>query len=129
MPLNERSEKNLEGVHEDLQKVVRRAHELAEAAGLDFIITEGVRSMRRQRELMAAGATRTMKSRHLTGHAVDFAPLISGVVSWKWPPFYTLADLFKQAAAESGVAIQWGGDWRTFKDGPHIELDREKYPA
>jgi peptidoglycan L-alanyl-D-glutamate endopeptidase CwlK len=26
------------------------------------------------------------------------------------------------------VPIVWGGDWRTFKDGPHFELDRRKYP-
>ena len=129
MPLNERSEKNLIGVHADLVKVVRRADELAEAEGLDFIVTEGLRTMKRQRELVAAGASKTMKSRHLTGHAIDFAPLIAGEVTWKWPPFIALAAMFKKAAAELGIAIAWGGDWKSFKDGPHVELDRSQYPA
>lgn len=125
MPLNERSLKNLEGVHADLVKVVKRAAELAE---VDFIVTEGLRTMKRQRELVAAGASRTLKSRHLTGHAIDFAPVVGGEVTWKWPPFFLIADAFKAAAKELGVAIVWGGDWVRFKDGPHIELDRKAYP-
>ena len=85
--------------------------------------------MKRQRELVAAGASKTMKSRHLTGHAIDFAPIIAGEVTWKWPPFIVLAAMFKKAAAELGIAIVWGGDWKSFKDGPHVELDRSQYPA
>ena len=85
--------------------------------------------MKRQRELVAAGASKTMKSRHLTGHAIDFAPIIAGEVTWKWPPFIALAAMFKKAAAELGIAIAWGGDWKSFKDGPHVELDRSQYPA
>ena len=126
MQLDERSERNLVGVHADLVKVVRRAHELSETP---FVIIEGLRTMKRQRELVAAGASKTLRSRHLTGHAVDFAPLIAGEVSWKWPPFLTVAEAFKRAAAELGVRIAWGGDWRLFRDGPHIELDRKAYPA
>lgn len=126
MQLDERSERNLSGVHEDLAKVVRRAAELADTP---FIVTEGLRTMKRQRELVAAGASKTLRSRHLTGHAIDFAPLIGGEVTWKWPPFALVAVAFKRAAAELGVPIAWGGDWRTFKDGPHIELDRKSYPA
>lgn len=125
MQLDERSLRKLEGVHPDLQKVVSRAAELSD---IDFVVTEGVRAMKRQRELVAAGASRTLKSRHLTGHAIDFAPIIGGEVTWKWPPFHVIADAFKRAARELGVAIVWGGDWQRFKDGPHIELDRKIYP-
>lgn len=126
MQLDERSERNLTGVHEDLAKVVRRAAELSETP---FIVTEGLRTMKRQRELVAAGASKTLRSRHLTGHAIDFVPLVGGEVTWKWPPFALVAAAFKRAAAELGVPIGWGGDWRTFKDGPHIELDAKRYPA
>jgi peptidoglycan LD-endopeptidase CwlK len=125
MQLDERSLKKLEGVHDDLVRVVRRAAELSE---VDFIVTEGLRSMKRQRELVAAGASKTLKSRHLTGHAIDFAPVVSGEVTWKWPPFFLIADAFKRAAQELKVAIVWGGDWLRFKDGPHIELERRAYP-
>lgn len=126
MQLDERSLKKLEGVHEDLVRVVMRAADLSE---VDFIVTEGLRPMKRQRALVAAGASKTLKSRHLTGHAIDFAPVVDGEVTWKWPPFFLIADAFKKAAREVGVAIVWGGDWLRFKDGPHVELDRRVYPG
>lgn len=124
MKLNEHSLKKLNGIHPDLRKVVMRA---AEDTPIDFIVTEGVRSMRRQRELVESGASQTFNSRHLTGHAIDFAPVIGGEITWKWPPFRAIARNFKEAAQELGIAIAWGGDWRDFKDGPHIELDRRVY--
>lgn len=123
-----KGEDKLSGVHEDLARVVRRAHEMALEAGDDFMIVEGLRTLKRQRELFVAGASRTMKSRHLTGHAVDLAPIVGGEVTWKWPAFFPLASQMKAAARELGVPIVWGGDWRTFKDGPHFELDRRQYP-
>lgn len=122
--LNERSEKALVGVHPDLVAVVRRAAEIMPGG---FIITEGMRTKERQRELFAKGLSKTMNSRHLVGLAVDFAPLIDGDVTWKWPAFPPVANAFKQAAKELNIAIEWGGDWRKFKDGPHIELSRSVY--
>ncbi len=124
--LNERSEAKLEGVHADLVKVVRRAAEICE---IDFVVVEGLRTMKRQRELVAKGASKTLKSRHLTGHAVDLAPVIDGEISWAWPPFYIIADAMDAAAQELNVAIEWGGRWKTWKDGPHWQLPWKEYPA
>jgi peptidoglycan L-alanyl-D-glutamate endopeptidase CwlK len=121
---SQRSLKNLQGVHPDLVRVVHRALELSP---LDFVVTEGLRTVERQRELLAAGASRTMNSRHITGHAIDFAALVGGEVRWDWPLYRKIADAFKQAAAEKGVAIVAGADWVKFRDGPHIELDRRVY--
>jgi peptidoglycan L-alanyl-D-glutamate endopeptidase CwlK len=70
-----------------------------------------------------------MNSRHLTGHAFDFVPLLAGKVRWDWPLFHREIKYFKDAATQLGVSIVWGGDWKTFKDGPHIELDWKKYPG
>jgi len=123
--LNTRSLNALKGVHPDLVRVVKRAAELSPTP---FIVTEGLRSLARQKELVAKGASKTMRSRHLTGHAIDFDPVVGGKITWKWPAFKPVADAFKQAAQELKVAIVWGGDWRTFKDGPHIELNRKFYP-
>ena len=103
--LSERSLKNLTGVHEDLVKVVKRADELCAEAGLDFAITEGLRTLARQRQLVARGASMTMKSRHLTGHAVDFVPLVEGEPNWKWPAFWPIVELFEKAGKELGVEI------------------------
>jgi len=117
--LTDRCHKRLEGVHADLVRVVKRA---ALTSEVPFIVTEGLRTSKRQAELVKAGASKTMNSRHLTGHAVDVAPVIGGKVCWDWPPFHKIAAAMKQAAEFEGVALTWGGDWRTFKDGPHFEL-------
>ena len=122
--LTPRDMQRLSGVHTDRVRVHSRAR-----ASEDFIVTEGLRSTERQRQLVAAGASQTMASRHLTGHAVDLAALVGGVVRWDWPLYDRLAQAVKKAAAEEEVAIVWGGDWPKFRDGPHFELDRGRYPA
>ena len=121
-----RSENRLQGVHPHLVRVARRALEITT---VDFSVIEGVRSLSRQKELVARGASKTMNSRHLTGHAIDIAPYIDGTIRWDWPPFYELARAMKQAADEFGIDLEWGGDWVSFKDGPHFQLSWETYPA
>ncbi len=123
--LSQKSLDRLKGVHPDLVKVVKRAIELTP---IDFRITEGLRTKERQAYLLKKGATRTMRSRHITGHAIDFVALPSGQVSWEWSHYPKIADAFKQAAAELGVSIEWGGDWKSFRDGPHIQLNHKIYP-
>jgi peptidoglycan L-alanyl-D-glutamate endopeptidase CwlK len=123
--LGQRSLSRLEGVHPDLVRVVKKA---AAMSALDFTVLEGLRTLDRQKQLMASGATKTLNSRHLTGHAVDLAPMIGGTVRWDWPLYHQLAAVVKDAAKAENVPIQWGGDWRTFKDGPHWELPWKQYP-
>ena len=118
------SKNNLKGVHPDLVKVVERAISLST---IDFRVTEGLRSKTRQIELVNKGASKTLNSRHITGHAVDVVALIGGSVRWDWPLYDIIAKAFKQAAKELNIPIVWGGDWKTFKDGPHFELDRNVY--
>ena len=119
--LGTRSMQNLSGVHPDLIKVVKRAIEITEQ---DFTVLEGIRSTERQRQLYKSGASKTMNSRHITGHAVDLAPW---PISWEWEQFYPIADAMKQAAEDVGVEVEWGGDWKSFKDGPHWQLPRSDY--
>lgn len=123
--LSRRSLERMQGVHPDLVKVVLLAIQLTE---VDFGITEGVRTIEKQREYFAKGASKTMNSRHLTGHAVDLAAYIGAEVRWDWPLYHKLADAMKRAANSLNVPIVWGGDWKSFKDGPHFELDRKDYP-
>ena len=123
--LGARSLSRLQGVHPDLVRVVKRA---AAMSDLDFTVLEGLRTVERQKELFKQGATRTMNSRHLTGHAVDLAPMLDGKVSWEWPLYHRLAKIVKAAAAAEKVALTWGGDFRSFKDGPHWELSWKAYP-
>lgn len=119
-----RSRARMKGVHPALVSVMEAA---ILRSSVDFLITEGLRTPARQAALVRAGASRTLKSRHLTGHAVDVAALVDGRVRWDWPLYPPIAKAVKAAAAEQGTAIVWGGDWPTLRDGPHFELDRRVF--
>lgn len=123
--LGKRSIERLQGVHPDLVRVVERAIDLTT---VDFTVLEGLRSPERQQTLVASGASQTLNSRHITGHAVDLGAWVDNQVDWSWPLYHKIANAMKAAANALGVAIVWGGDWKTFKDGPHFELDRKYYP-
>ena len=134
--LGKRSKQRLEGLHPDLRSVVELAITLAM---VDFTVLEGVRPEKRQLLLFAAGATSTMNSRHMvkqkkdggTGlaYAVDLGAWVGGEVRWDWPLYDKIATCMKLAAVELDIEIVWGGDWRSFKDGPHFQLPWATYPA
>lgn len=130
MKLSATSLARLKGVHPDLVRVVKRA---ADLHPVEFRITCGLRTLAEQKILVARGASKTMKSRHLPGrggfsHAVDVAFVIDGKLRWDWPLFDAIAKTMKRAAALEKVPIEWGGDWKTFKDGPHFQLPWKQYP-
>ena len=135
------------GVKPELANTVKRALELSP---IDFGVTEGKRSIERQKELVARGLSQTMNSKHLSGNAVDLVAYLSGRVCWEMSAYDELADAMKQAAKETEIAVRWGGAWqvrdirlhegtmedamnayidlrrsegrRPFLDGPHFEL-------
>lgn len=150
--LSRKSRDRLVGVHPDLRKVVERAIHITPQ---DFGVSEGVRSVARQAQLVAQGASQTMNSRHITGHAVDLFAVERGKVVWDWPRYMLIADAMKAAAGEFAVTLRWGGAWnvenlaafdgssedamadyvaarkaqgrRPFLDGPHFELPASLY--
>ena len=117
---SQRSLDNLKGVHEDLVSVVTRALELTER---DFMVIEGLRTEERQRQLVAEGKSKTMNSRHLTGHAVDIVPY---PVSWEWEDFRPVVNAMREAAKELGIDLEHGFDWGW--DAPHHQLAWGSYP-
>jgi len=117
--LSQRSLDKLNGVNDDLIAVVKRAIELTE---IDFGVTEGLRSAERQEQLVAEGKSQTLKSKHLIGCAVDVVAYVDGKVSWDKEHYITISKAFKEAAKELNVSIRWGGDFKSFFDGPHFEL-------
>lgn len=117
--LSQRSLDRLKGVDERLVKVVKRAIELTT---IDFGVTEGLRDPQRQKELVSKGFSQTLKSKHLTGHAVDVAAYVDGRVSWEAKYYHEISKAFKEAAQELKINIRWGGDFKSFFDGPHFEL-------
>ena len=124
--LSQRSKDNLKNVHPDLIRVIKTALSLSP---VDFTVIEGRRTVERQKQLVASGASKTMNSRHLHGFAVDLLPIdpATGKGAFDWPLYHKLAPAVKQAAALEGVSITWGGDWTTFRDGPHFELPHALY--
>ena len=123
--LGQRSKLRLTGIHPDLVKVVERAIKIT---GVDFTVLEGIRTPERQKALVEAGASQTLNSRHLTGHAVDLGAWVGDEVRWDWPLYYKIAAAMKDASKQVNVPIEWGGDWRNFKDGPHFQLPRKTHP-
>ncbi len=125
-----RSEASLKGVHPDLVKVYRRAVELSD---LDPVVTQGPRTVAEQRRLVAAGASRTMNSRHIPGKdglgkAIDIAFIFGPDLRWDWPLYKSFASIMKKAGKELKIPVEWGGDWTSFKDGPHFQLPAKEYP-
>lgn len=138
--LSARDLSRLSGVHPDLVRVVEKA---ASESEILFIVTEGVRSLDRQKELLATGKSQTMRSRHLPASnacgmacAVDLAVwedrdadrvIDIDEVSWKADQYKILAGAMKAAAKSLGVPIEWGGDWK-MRDGPHFQLPWFTHP-
>ncbi|MEM9048968.1 MAG: M15 family metallopeptidase [Pseudomonadota bacterium] len=151
--LSKRSLERLSAVHPDLVAIV---HEAIDITQYDFGVIEGVRSLARQKDLVARGLSQTLRSRHLTGHAVDLAGYHRGRLTWDWPAYYMIADAMIRAAQALDTPLRWGGAWhcldlrdtaldaetlssdyilrkreqggRPFLDGPHFELPRAAYP-
>jgi len=144
--LSQRSLDRLEGVDVSLVDVVKRAITLTE---VDFGVSEGLRSIERQKALIEKGASQTMKSKHISGKAVDLVAYIGPRVSWELKVYDDIADAMRQAAKELEVTLRWGAAWhrnltdsdlsaeelmneyvdlrrsqnrRPFIDAPHFEL-------
>ena len=111
--LSQRSMDRLEGVHPDMTAVVERAIQLT---GVDFGVTQGVRTLDEQKANVAAGRSQTMASKHLLqddgfSHAVDVVAYVGSDVSWELNVYDDICDAFKEAAKEVGCSIKWGAAW------------------
>lgn len=134
MELNASSKAKLKGVHPDLVRVVNRCAKDWKDKQFTFGITCGVRTLEEQKILVKKGASKTLKSRHIPAkngysHAVDVVAFIDGKVRWDWPLYDKISKAMKAAAKAEKVPIEWGGDWVSFKDGPHYQLPWAAYPG
>ncbi len=136
--MNIRSLQRLDRAHPQLKKLFIEA---AKKCPVDIEISEVDRSKARQEKLFAAKATKTMNSRHIPkvpyhkwygskklSHAADFFVTVDGKARWDWPLYVIAATHIKEVANKLGIAVVWGGDWKSFKDGPHFELSSKTYP-
>lgn len=108
--LSRRSLDRLEGIDDGLQAVVKMAITLSKT---DFGVVQGMRTIEQQKELVAKGASQTMKSKHLEGKAFDIMAFINGRASWELSVYDDLADAIKEAAIQLNVPICWGAAWAT----------------
>lgn len=104
-------------------KLVNLMEEAIKNSPYDFGITEGIRTLERQKELFAQGKTKTLKSYHLVGKAVDIKVYVNREVTWDFKYYKEVANHIKEVARKLGYVITWGGDWKTFKDGPHFQIE------
>lgn len=144
--LGTRSKNNLIGVHPLLVKLVYAA---ISDSPVDFTVVEGVRLEATQKMYYSWGRTKInpntdkmtivtnadgvkKKSNHQVkedgyGHAIDIYPFFLGKVQVNHPDTITklkqIADHFKIKAAEMGISITWGGDWKNPYDPPHIQIN------
>ena len=146
--LSQRSLDKLDGVDEKLVATVKLAIAVAK---IDFGVICGLRTMEEQRVLVDKGASKTMRSKHLEGKAVDLMAYIGSRGSWELNLYDDIADAMKEAAVETGAVLRWGAAWhipdirqwngtmedamnayvdlrrsegkRPFIDGPHFEID------
>lgn len=117
----------LKGVHPDLIKVVE---EFERSGTVSVTVSEGKRTLAQQKIYVKEGKSKTLNSRHLTGHAIDILPIdAKGQLINSWLVYTKMAKEMKAAAKKVGVSIKWGGDWTRFRDGPHFELNRSVYAA
>jgi len=147
--LSARSLRAMRGIHGDLDAFVRR---LIQVTPIDFVVLEGLRTIERQRELVASGASTTMNSRHIPGKAVDLGAWV-GTVRWDMNLYYQITDAAAWVSKGMGIPIRWGGAWarldlasapasvlvqayaatcrargrRAFIDAPHFELPEAVY--
>ena len=117
--LSKKSKEKMEGIDMRLVRLVEQAITETE---IDFTVLEGLRTPERQQQLVNDGFSQTMKSKHLTGHAVDLGAIVDGKLSWDKKYYPAIAVAMKKAAADQNVNIRWGGDFKSFFDGPHFEL-------
>lgn len=122
--LSTRSKNKLKDVKSDLQKVTERALQISP---YDFGITSGHRTTEEQHALFLSGHSQLDGVHNLSKHqkkeAVDFMAYDeNGKPTWDMEYYQAISEAFKQASAELNIPIKWGGDWVSFKDGPHVEL-------
>jgi peptidoglycan L-alanyl-D-glutamate endopeptidase CwlK len=133
--MDTRSEHSLARVHADLCRVIRAAAQ----APQPFVVVYGVRTPEAEREACASGHSTTMHSRHLPqagcggdACAIDVAALTNGQIDFApGHEAIVFGHIWRQirAAAEAlNIPVEWGGDWKTFKDWGHVQLPWAQYP-
>lgn len=92
---------------------------------IDILIYETIRDEKTQRRYVSQGVSQTMKSYHLVGQALDFVPVDSkGKPLWNG---YGASDIKRAISHAKSLGFEWGGDWKSFVDKPHLQYNYKGY--
>lgn len=129
-------------VHVDLRRVVLLA---AQRSPLRFVVTEGRRTMEKQRHMVAIGASKTLLGRHVAENnqcglscAVDLGAWIdadgdgsvdNGEIRWDGGLYFELAYAMQDAAVDLNIPVVWGGAWCSLLGQRSLEEAQADYVA
>lgn len=119
-----RSQNKLDTVIPELQQVATLALKYSD---IDFGVVEGIRTLSRQKRLDKAGASKTLRSKHLDGHALDVLAYLGRRSSYNSKLYYKIAEAFQRASVELGIKVRWGGCWQVLSTIGDIELAVKDY--
>lgn len=119
--LSTKSIERLKGLHPVLSSIVMLAIKISD---VDFSVIDGVRSKEKQAQYVKDGLSKTLDSYHLTGHAVDIYPWVGGKTSHDHFHYTQLNEAMQKAAKQLGYEVEWGGNWKSFVDKPHFQINR-----
>lgn len=121
---DKRNRENLAKLADSTKAAALKWYEYLVAENIDVLIYETIRTEAQQRENVAKGASQTMRSYHLVGQALDFVPVKGKDTLWNG---YGAADIKKAVAKAKALGFEWGGDWKTFVDKPHLQFNYKGY--
>lgn len=119
------SESRINTLHPKVREKARQFINKAEKQGIKLRITSAYRTWAEQTELYAQGRTKpgsivtnakAGESSHNFGTAIDVVPIVNGNADWN-------TDWNKIAVIGKSLGFAWGGDWVSFKDKPHFEMN------
>ena len=115
---------NLEKLAPNTKYAAKKWYQFCIDNKIDILIYETIRTKQQQAQYVANGVSKTMKSYHLVGQALDFVPIVNGKTSWSKntygkKPFITAIEYAEKIGFESGY--RWG--W----DAPHLQFNYKGY--
>lgn len=127
MRYDSRNRATLRELAPNTEAAANKLYEFCVANKIEILIYDGIRTEAEQRANVARGVSKTMKSYHLVGQALDFVPIDSnGNAQWSQAAYKT-ADIKKMIAFAKTVGFEWGGDWKSFVDAPHLQFNFKGY--
>lgn len=125
MIYDKRNRNNIDKLGDNTKRKALVWYEFCIKEGVNILIYETIRTKETQREYVNKGASKTMKSYHLVGQALDFVPISSkGEALWNGYNDDKIKKIINYAIQ---LGFVWGGNWKKFVDKPHLQYEYRGY--